>query len=540
MNSNLHARIVVIAIVLIAICGAVALIYSTVWGLGTNSDSVGYIDAARNLLAGRGLGFLRASGNFRPLHLHPPLYPLLLSGAGFVGLDMLEAARWMNVALMMYLIVSMGLGFYLLTRRPFLSVLLGLLLLSNPILLYAFSGAYSEPLFYSMGIPGLLLLVSYLEDRRRWKLIGSAIATGITLLSRFTGAAYVGAGALGLFILSSQPIKRRVSETLGYLAISCLPILLWIAQLQIRYPGKNPGTYHLAVGNLWDELEPVRGALVVAMWRWMSFPSIIPLEKYLGRALFLALLVLLITAATIITLRKLRDDAEEKWWQNRTFRFLLLCMLFVLAYFTIYLFSYLFVEHPKPGPNTRLLSPIFFGLIFVYFAICGIVKGAWLSKRWIAIIFVSLPVASVLFNLPQSMDLISTMHQKGRGYTGKVWQDSDVIKALEGIPDDIPLISDTTSAILLYTERPAYEIPELWNKTVLENPKAFGEDVRDEAQRIFREDGAALVLFNSAYWQFNDLYGEKTPERFELFTQGLYKYYQGQDGAIYFYEEFQP
>jgi hypothetical protein len=132
------------------------------------------------------------------------------------------------------------------------------------------------------------------------------------------------------------------------------------------------------------------------------------------------------------------------------------------------------------------------------------------------------------------------MHLNGGGYTGKRWQESEVIEALKTIPDDIRLISDETPAILLHTERPAYEIAELWHREALEHPQTFGDDMSDEAQRVFREDGAALVLFNSAYWQFDGLYFEKTQERFDLFTRGLYEYYRGWDGAIYFYEEYQP
>jgi len=38
----------------LAVIGAVAILFSTVWGVGLSPDSLTYIDTARNLLAGKG------------------------------------------------------------------------------------------------------------------------------------------------------------------------------------------------------------------------------------------------------------------------------------------------------------------------------------------------------------------------------------------------------------------------------------------------------------------------------------------------------
>ncbi|MEK9136036.1 MAG: hypothetical protein AAB393_02840, partial [Bacteroidota bacterium] len=62
------------------------------------------------------------------------------------------------------------------------------------------------------------------------------------------------------------------------------------------------------------------------------------------------------------------------------------------------------------------------------------------------------------------------------------------------------------------------------------------KDAENEVERIFREEGAALVLIEPIYWQFEYLYGERTEERLAAFTRGLYKYFSSGDGAIYFYE----
>jgi hypothetical protein len=86
-------------IILISIAGSIAIVYSTRWGPWAYSDSTEYIVSARTFISGRGLGFYAPSGSFERLSLHPPFYSLLLSAFGLLGIDMLAAARWLNVFL---------------------------------------------------------------------------------------------------------------------------------------------------------------------------------------------------------------------------------------------------------------------------------------------------------------------------------------------------------------------------------------------------------------------------------------------------------
>jgi hypothetical protein len=55
-------------------------------------------------------------------------------------------------------------------------------------------------------------------------------------------------------------------------------------------------------------------------------------------------------------------------------------------------------------------------------------------------------------------------------------------------------------------------------------------------QTIFRDQNAALVLFDTAYWEFYAIYGEKAHQRMKAFTEGLNLYADYRDGAIYFYK----
>jgi hypothetical protein len=93
---------------------------------------------------------------------------------------------------------------------------------------------------------------------------------------------------------------------------------------------------------------------------------------------------------------------------------------------------------------------------------------------------------------------------------------------------------DETAAILFYTERPAYEISELVAGIPLDTYCPFGANLTNVEEKVFREQGAALVLFDSVYWQFWQLYEQDTQRRLDEFISGLYLYYDGWDGKIYF------
>ena len=89
---------------------------------------------------------------------------------------------------------------------------------------------------------------------------------------------------------------------------------------------------------------------------------------------------------------------------------------------------------------------------------------------------------------------------------------------------------------MFYIDRPAYDVPELAFGEPLAEWSRFGDGKFGE-ERIFREQGGALILFNSAYWQLRPIYGDEAEARLEKLTEGLELYANLVDGAIYFYPD---
>jgi hypothetical protein len=198
--------------------------------------------------------------------------------------------------------------------------------------------------------------------------------------------------------------------------------------------------------------------------------------------------------------------------------------------------SYVVVTSPKPALNERVFSPLIIGGIFLLFSLFQLFTETWPSKKWIQASIIIVLIIILASNIRSSFELVTDLHRNGGLYTNKRWQLSEVMEEVLNLPEDIPLISNVPPPILFYALRPAYEISEITQTIPEENYLPYGEDMVDGVQRVFREERAALILFKEIYWQIAPLYKEDTQARLDAFTEGLYKYYEGWDGAIYYYD----
>ncbi len=124
-------------------------------------------------------------------------------------------------------------------------------------------------------------------------------------------------------------------------------------------------------------------------------------------------------------------------------------------------------------------------------------------------------------------------HSSGIGYNAVSWRGSQTIAALKDLPADVPLISNETTAIMYLAGRPAYALQEIYQDIPQETFTVYGEG-DDVAQRVFREQNGALVLFKANLEEDFAMYGDQAGERVRALTEGLYPYFDGEDGAIFF------
>ncbi|NIM94602.1 MAG: hypothetical protein GTO18_12955 [Anaerolineales bacterium] len=526
----------IVIIVLLAVLGVIAILYSTSLNPWVYDDSVGYIENAKNLIAGRGLGIYRASGVFRPLSYHPPFYSLVLSVPGLLKIDYLVASRYLNTFLFGASILLIGLSSYSLVRIPLYSIALCMFVLITPIFILNFTGVMSEPLFFTLGLLGLILLIFYLHNGKQSLLIMSAVSCGLALVTRYSGLVFVTTGALVLILLDRRQFKRRITKAFVYFLIGILPLSIWLVVQRLVYPTANPGVLNLTLSGLWQRLSPIRGALVNKIWNWLPFSKVIPQLSYRNTLILLALLTILLLLIIYLSVRRMKKGGDRDWHHTQILIFAFVFGIFTLIYIFVLSLSVAFVIHPAPAMDERILSPILFGGIISLFSFLFFVATSWSLKAYFQIMVFGLCALILIAYVPSSVEVITDLHTSSMGYTSKRWVESDVIQDVLELPQDIRIISSEPTAILFYAQRPAHTIPEISGATPVDEFYSFG-DGTDNVQQAFRAEGAALVLFNDVYWQFYPLYGERTQDRLDAFTDGLKVHSEGWDGAIYFYRD---
>jgi hypothetical protein len=444
-----------LAIILLSLAGSLAIYISTSWGPWAYSDSTEYIVSARNLLAGHGLGYSAPSGNFKPLTLHPPFYPLVLSGMGLIGFDLIEAARWLNIFLFGATIFLSGSLAYILFHSSWLALSLSSALLTMPTLVDVSSGAMSELLFLFTATLGICLLIIYLGLRKSYLLLLSAISVGLAFLSRYPGVVVVVTCIIGLLVADRISWKQRIRDILKFCLISITPTAIWLIWIYLQTRTLGAREYHFAF-DIWSNTIDLRKQLMTIFWSWLPYQERLPSYSYnLSRNILILLIVLIFLFVCLIVFKKLffRKSALVSPLE---FTFAFLWFIFIMGNISLLAASFIFTN-PLPDLNLRTLLPVQFGLVFALLVLLSSVIKEFHLPNAVGWVCASLILIIIFPYAKTSWNIISQYHQYGAGYTNQNWHNSLTLQSLLDLPLNIPLISNQAAALLLLADRPAYD-----------------------------------------------------------------------------------
>src|SRR5215211_1262345 len=212
MNIRVTSRSAIfVAVLLISVIGVILVLQATPEGAGLSDDSIAYIAGARSMLAGRGYREAWLASN-QPVTHFPPAFPAVLAFFGFLGIDPLHAARFVNAFLFF---LSAGLlGILAWRMTPSLTaglVLTGLFVLCGD-LLQVHAVAMSEPLFIFLSLLSFWMFDLYFERDQHWWLGACATFVGMAYLTRYSGLALVATFVVALFILHKSWKQKLVSS----------------------------------------------------------------------------------------------------------------------------------------------------------------------------------------------------------------------------------------------------------------------------------------------------------------------------------------
>jgi hypothetical protein len=521
-------------IILLSIVGGAFAFFSSINGPWGYSDPVEYISTAYSILHGHGVGYYEGDAQFEFTTIQPPFYSVVLSIIGLTGINLVVAARWLNILSLVASIFIAGWMFLRYSRAPALGILASILMLSFPHMLEMFSSSYSEPLFVLLFLLGGLCLSGYQEKEKTLVLVLSALIIGLIPLTCYSGIAMLFSGIMAVFMLSSGKIKEHIRKGILFTVVGCLPIILWLVWVYFignqNMGGRNVGT---DLSQLGANFQTFRSLFMDVVWKWIPFQNPVTKFSYGFRWILLGLGLLVTLLLSFLAGWKVYKKAGNGFPKS-SYLIPTYFGLSSLTYIAVLIATYLFTI-PTIDIDNRMLLPLFVGVSMGLLGAFALWQTAWFEGR--RRVFQAIPwligILCVLWYIPQAQAIVEVNRQDG-GLTAFHWDHSEMIQAVRNLPSGVPVISNDWELLMLWTQRPIYGF---WVTFPSDSPlqaTAYGNNPEDKAQSFFCDQGAALVIFNDFPTQFQNNFGETAKDRIPSLFSGLSIFGSYPDGTIYF------
>lgn len=519
MNIRVSSRLAIfISLLLISLIGLVLVLQATPEGAGLSDDSIAYIAGARSMVAGNGYREAWLASN-QPVTHFPPAFPAVLASFGVLGIDPLNAARYVNAFL--FFLTAGLLGILVWRMTPSLTaglVIAGFFVLCSD-LLQVHAVAMSEPLFIFVSLLSFWMFDLYFERDHHWLwLIACATLVGIAYLTRYSGIALIATFVVALFILHKSWKQRFTS--IGIFIAGTLPwILGWTIRNRLVADSATNRTFSwhpLTSENLNIGLQTVADALIpIRPWR----------NEILKQPFIIELLIILILGAVLVWLAVRAWKSFSEPQQPSKGEGSALHSREVISFTTgLYLFAYLasiiasmLMFDAATKFRLRILAPTFVSLLILL-----IYAGVSLRNKNRPLVVV-LTLVFLAFSAYKQVNTITEWSKGGLGYASFKWYDSKAMDFLNELPEAIHIYTDEPAAVYLYTGRGNYVLPDRYDSATALPREGFENSLTQMRKEIL-EGKAVLVIFDG---------GEVNNEDAALFSEGLYLAHKSSGDEIY-------
>ena len=499
-ESNLHLRMTIIqriksyrnsptfwfwlGLALLALIG-MALVYQiTPMGMGLVNDSVAYLRGARNILDGEGYTRFVGDGNTAPITHFPPMFSFVIVSVGFFGLDVLRAARLINIVCFGLNVFLIGVLIYRMSGLSWFGIAGAVFFLVSEPLLGVHTYALSEPLYLSISFTVLLLLAVQIESPRWYLVAVAGVLTGFAYLTRYVGVAMYATG-LAVLLFMQPTWKRRILDIGIFLLTSIPGVAVWSLR-NIRVSGNaanRPVYWHPlstdkwneGLGRFWGWLLPEAGGLIEdRYWFWG-----------------IVIAVLLLALAVWVVVTTIRYIKGQIGSGNRFQVMVLIGAAHGLAYIAGLIIAMTFFDD-KTIFEQRMLAPFYVSILIVIMALL-----IWLwerPQRGARGTVLVIGVLVLISCLEDTVDTVSLLSKEGQGYASGRWRNSETIAAVDDIPDDIMIFSNKITALDILADRPAFLIPWRYEPEGMPDPTYEGAIARYQ-QLLFDRD-VVFVIFD--------------------------------------------
>jgi hypothetical protein len=487
----------------IAAIGIAIHLYSTSLGAGVSPDSTRYITAANSLNDGVGLQILAPDGGLEPLTLWSPLYPVILSIFGQIGIDIYDAARILNALMMGANVLLIGVMIARLTPGSWIAPLVGssvLLISVDVISVHAW--ALTEPTAIFLGFLGLLLLDLFLIDNKILFFLTSALCLGLALITRYAAFPFVAAGIMSLIIYHrGERLGKKLAMSSAYIALSIFPMMVWIYR-NLSLTGSSINRTIRLRGGALKQLEA--GLFVVSDW---ILPGRISgeIREWIAVGFLLGWLI----AAIIYGKLRFKSGIEPAQ-TIRVSYFSQILVFFVLCYSFMLIVGKFFLE-PSFPINSRVFVLPYIAIVIVcvgmaywahwkvrYLAQQRIIGG----RLWWEYLVYLLLLSTVIwagFKIVHTVKWVEHAHQDSKGYASQAWSASPEINFIKDLPKGTLIYSNGSDAILFLTGRATKLLPgEVKDER---SPSDAELKPVEEMESDLRNHGGYIVYFRGITWR---------------------------------------
>jgi 4-amino-4-deoxy-L-arabinose transferase-like glycosyltransferase len=457
---------------------ALVLAATSRYGIGLSADSVTYLAAARNLLAGR--GYVNFDGE--PVLAFPPLFSAVMAVISASFFDPVGVARFLNAFCFGLVVVLATHWIFRHLHSRFLAFLGGAAVLFSTALIGISTYAWSEPIFVLLTMLILLQFErsDFTDSPVPWALTG--LFAALAILDRYAGIVLVITGIVLLAVKRTNSITSRLGRLVLFLSIAMLPISLWFYR---NYKISSTITgYRVAADRTF--LQSIHDTIkILSIW---FLPRLIPLHYRVSLLLLLMIVVLWIVLRVLRIEITVADITE-------IIPFLLFTFLYTI--FMIYTTSTTALSQI----DDRYMSPIFIPLMLSLFYLLD----RWMYKYSLntenilprtvlatcLVIWLIYPVAMT------SKTVMADIEQGAGGFHTAYWMESDLISYLQSNKLSGSVYTNEPSAVYALTGQIYNPSPE---KFAYESQEPTDDLVRFQAD--LKSHGVLyIVWFGTDWWK---------------------------------------
>jgi hypothetical protein len=421
-----------VVILLIAAAGCLIQLKITQPGMGISGDSVHYLQGAQNLAAGN--GYVRQIKAADPVAItgFPPVYPFFISLGLHFGAGAEASARYLNTLLLGLTLVLIGWLIFRETRSSLAAALGASFVLMSPPILEIYAWVMSEPLFMVFLLLLIFLWLRYIKKPTLLMALGLGLISGIAILTRLVGIAFLGALCLATVIFQKgKPGKRWLNAVLMGV-IGLLPTILFFLRNSIMGESISESRgFTLAPfkTTYWEIL----GKEAAGWFKWQGFFN---QPHQIFNALFVSLGAILVGFILWQSLSAKRKGLKKPG------QLTYLILIFMGAYLLMIIANVIFMTPIQTDYGLRrYMLPVF--LVFILFTTILLVRGIW-HRDWLSLkVLIVFTIAVLGLRYVQDAQKIVTQTPPGfREYTDKRLDCEAEINVFEKLPEDHNIYSN--------------------------------------------------------------------------------------------------